>query len=290
MSEIPQELLDGIISQLDSDDLDSPKACSLAGSVLRYSSQRILFRSFTLGTPNSKSSTRSCAAACTLFVESPHIAPHVRRLTILLNLRFLDLENLDRALGSFTSVRHCFVDGKSRFDSATFPHRLTLILVDFLTTQPLRHLEFLRLSRIPPAVVLGGAPSLQFYDVSISKDMFSALPAQKYPLQQLVLEIASKDVCDFLVQRQLKPHIAALRRLSLSSRTNGDETSFRTQSRASFTSATKNHSFKQLHFIEFITHYSTSHVLPNNFARHPTPRRPSPDLASFIPGDSRTDL
>ncbi|KAJ7112066.1 hypothetical protein C8R43DRAFT_1242858 [Mycena crocata] len=212
MAKIPPELIDGVISQVH--DLSSLKTCSLAGSVLRHSSQRILFRSFTLGNAYPKS-TRNYAAACTLLAESPHIASYVLRLNISLNLSFLDLGNITKALTSFTNVHHCFVDGNGRSNYDIFPARLASTLLEFFTRQPLRHLEFRRLSAIPPLVFFGAAPSLEFYDVSIGNDMRSALPAIKIPLEQLVLEIASGDVYNLFAQPQCKPHTAALRRLSI---------------------------------------------------------------------------
>ncbi|KAJ7870671.1 hypothetical protein B0H13DRAFT_2350296 [Mycena leptocephala] len=75
---LPQELVHKIVCQLD---VRSLKACSLAGSPFRHTSQRILLRSITLD-----GSTRpsNCIAAHALLTESPRVAAYITRLTIFL--------------------------------------------------------------------------------------------------------------------------------------------------------------------------------------------------------------
>ncbi|KAJ7119263.1 hypothetical protein C8R43DRAFT_87079 [Mycena crocata] len=230
MPAIPQELMDGILSELD--DSHSLKACSVAASKFRVYSQRSLFRSLTLAgkriSPDpptmpmqmsqrdfSRANPRCFGATSAFLRGSPHIAPYVKRLTIVLDQHDWDLENFQKALAELTHVRICEVDGHNRSIYDRFPPALASVLLDFFARQPLCTLSFQRLGRIPLPLLLGPAPSLKFYAISVAKDAPASPPVQRFNLEQLVLDYHSDELYDLLSRPSFMRCIAPLRRLSL---------------------------------------------------------------------------
>ncbi|KAJ7288953.1 hypothetical protein C8J57DRAFT_1281660 [Mycena rebaudengoi] len=223
MPEIPQELLDDIVCELD--DLDSLKACSLAGSILRYPCQRVLLRSLTvMGLQRTLSNPKGYAAAARLLRESPHIAGYVSRLKISLGRPppDSDFNDLYAVLARLRNVQRCSVrDSRTggRWQKNFLPPELVSALVEFFSRQPLLHLEFLRLEGLPPILFLGVTPSLLFDDVSTPGQLEFSPPAHRCNLEQLVLtdiRTRSEHVYDLLALPQLRSWTAArLRRLSI---------------------------------------------------------------------------
>ncbi|KAJ7144549.1 hypothetical protein C8R44DRAFT_846292 [Mycena epipterygia] len=213
MPRIPQELLDAVVCELD--DSESLKACSLAGSILRDTSQRILLCSLTLdpgGWPNAS----SYGAACALLSESPRIAAYITNLNLWpITEDAEEVYSMQQVLGKLVNVRRCIVDGGLADESA---QNLPTVL-DFVSRQVLRELHVHALD-IPPAVVLRfvtAAPVVSFFYVNVlATDEASLLlcpPANT--LDKLFLEADSEGVCDVLAHPQCTSYTTQLRCLSV---------------------------------------------------------------------------
>ncbi|KAJ7134053.1 hypothetical protein C8R43DRAFT_956361 [Mycena crocata] len=210
---LPQELLEGIISEVD--DFDSLKACSLAASRLTERSQRILLRSLTL---SGWSNPPNYIAAWNLLEESPHIAPYITHLKILPRELFADFESLERVLAKLAHVQHCDLDGRHRtFRWRNVTPRLISTFIDFFARQPLRHLRLTRMEGISHTIFLGAAPSLCFFVVSVAnaEDVIVDHPPFETTLNQLVVDVGSDDIPHLLTRPQLVPYTVSLGRLSI---------------------------------------------------------------------------
>ncbi|KAJ6470414.1 hypothetical protein C8R45DRAFT_1218279 [Mycena sanguinolenta] len=212
MSVIPRELLEAIVDKIH--DVESLKACSLAASTLRYSSQRRLLGALTIG-------AGICAPPYIhqLLTESPHIADYVTRLSIPILPAVMEFQSFPRILAKLQNVRECTMGERTR-ESQRFT--IPPFVLDFLarpslrevhlsgfqiTTSELRHflttLSSLHLSFV---VIKGGAdPSFMHGSVG---------PAAAV-LGSLSLGIGVGEIGEFLVQPANISCLAAVRRLSL---------------------------------------------------------------------------
>ncbi|KAJ7144518.1 hypothetical protein C8R44DRAFT_865429 [Mycena epipterygia] len=213
MPRIPQELLDAVVCELD--DSESLKACSLAGSVLRDTSQRILLCSLTLG-PGRWPNASSYGAACTLLSESSQIAAYITNLNLWLQAEDeAEVNSLRQVLAKLGNVRRCIVDGGQAAESAQ--HLPTV--VEFVSRQVLRELHVHALD-IPPALVLRfvtAAPVVSFFFVNVlaTDEAPLLVPSSSHTLHKLLLEADSQDICDVLAHPQCTSYTTQLRCLSI---------------------------------------------------------------------------
>ncbi|KAF7347161.1 hypothetical protein MVEN_01470600 [Mycena venus] len=212
---LPQELVDAIVYELD--DVDSLKACTLAGSMFRETSQRILLRSITL--PQNLKEAHTCLE------ESPHVASYITLLIVRLPPAS-DIASLQQILqvATLMNVRKCVLhrmhDG---FRASYHTPALTATLLDFLARQPLHELHLSIATVVPPTVVLrllSMAPCISFYRVSVEKDGGTSLDTFRSPpntpkLEDLVVETGADDVHKLLALPQSKSCTSTLRRFSV---------------------------------------------------------------------------
>ncbi|KAJ7149477.1 hypothetical protein C8R43DRAFT_1107675 [Mycena crocata] len=216
---LPQELIDSVVAEVD--EFNALKACSLAGSVFRASSQRILHQSLTLSAAAGYAKPpRDYASAHTLLEESPHITGYIQNLTILLAEPIADVESIAKVLAKLTHVRWCIVDGRGMFHWKYVRPELGLasIFTDFLLRQPLRELRLSRMEDLPLEIIFSGASVLFFYFVSQDRDARAAkmlTPAATRPLEELVLAAGSDPVDDLFSSPQLLACTSGMRRLSV---------------------------------------------------------------------------
>ncbi|KAJ7157379.1 hypothetical protein C8R46DRAFT_1114312 [Mycena filopes] len=216
MAVLPQELVDAIIHKID--DVPTLKACCLAGSMFRRTSQRVLWRSFTLNTRDSETFPDLSA----LLDESPHIADYIHNLDANF-AQFAEPEETQSFLGILSKLEHLHSCTISYIFSA---HRFTeshpgflSTFYDFLARQPLCELRvnstgllssdvFLRLLTIAPVV--------SWQNVQVAED--DSAP-QRQPhlskLRDLTLEHNTKGIDEMLAQPELKEYTRHLRRLTL---------------------------------------------------------------------------
>ncbi|KAJ7676955.1 hypothetical protein DFH06DRAFT_1169409 [Mycena polygramma] len=213
MAFIPQELVDSIIAELD--DLDSLKTCSLAGPMFRDPSQRRLLRCITLtGWPHNDLRNGNCAAARTLFDQSPHLAAYVQDLKILLNPG-PDLDHLQDILLILKNVRRCIVDGHGQqFRWNNLNPGLAAAFVKFFSRQALQDLRLCRVVITPSASFIWAVPSLSSYITGATK-LNPDLSGTPSTLRDLALHFGSQDLCALLASPDFRSHIAGLRRLSI---------------------------------------------------------------------------
>ncbi|KAJ7478924.1 hypothetical protein FB451DRAFT_1450572 [Mycena latifolia] len=222
MSPLPQELVEAVVAELD--DVESLKACSLAGSQFRHGSQRILLHSLTLKTPL-ESVTPNYDAACTFLSEAPHVAGYITLLRIQLPVRVptsADVEKLQQVLDRLANVRHCIIVGPSRRlrgSLGALSPAGTSVVFDFFSRQRLRGLCLRFISEIPTAAfrqLVTAAPMLSLCLVSIQDGNNIPGPfSPAVPLDTLVLDYAAQNVCAQLVHPEFRSCIVSLRRLSI---------------------------------------------------------------------------
>ncbi|KAJ7478946.1 hypothetical protein FB451DRAFT_1556724 [Mycena latifolia] len=221
---LPQELVEAVVAELD--DVESLKACSLAGSQFRHGSQRILLRSLTVKTPL-ESVTPNYDAACTFLSEAPHVAGYITHLRIQLPVRVptsADVEKLQQVLDRLANVRYCIIVGTTRRLRGSSLGALspagTSAVLDFFSRQRLRGLYLRFISEIPMAAfwqLVTAAPMLSLCLVSI-QDGKGNMPgpfSPAVPLDTLVLDNAAQNVCAQLVHPKFRSCIVSLRRLSI---------------------------------------------------------------------------
>lgn len=112
MSELPQELIDAIIDQID--EAESLKACSLAATSFVATSQRRIFCSLRLWAAEGDvydNEGANLTAVDALLTASPHLASYILDLT--LDISFLRDEQIiiERLLHSLPNVEHLFIQG-----------------------------------------------------------------------------------------------------------------------------------------------------------------------------------
>ncbi|KAJ7495050.1 hypothetical protein FB451DRAFT_1387137 [Mycena latifolia] len=218
---LPQELIEAIIT--DVDDVESLKACSLAGSQFRLGSQRILLRLLTLKT-HPMSVTPNYDAACRFLAESPHVAGHITHVRIQLPIfrpTSADVDKLQQVLDKLANVRHCIIAGEDPSFSGSWDDLSpagALAVLDFFSRQPLRVLCVHFISEIPTAAFrqfVTAAPMLSLRFVSI-QDGQANIPSPlspAVPLDTLVIDNAANG-CAQLARPEFRPCIVSLRRLS----------------------------------------------------------------------------
>ncbi|KAJ6558082.1 hypothetical protein B0H19DRAFT_128220 [Mycena capillaripes] len=212
---IPTELVDAIL--LEVEQKETLKTCSLAGSALRYPSQRILLHSLTIDGP----------AICAFLEDSPHIATYITRLTINLPPRVVHPNSVIHweVLRLLSNVRRCILSGNNygwndRDRAVTLPSPV----LEFLARQPLRELHVMSVENIPLSSfcrLLNVAPTVFFLRVSISEESlgdFSAVnPPQAGPtVTELRLKENTQTICEVLARPQFAFYIAALHHLEIS--------------------------------------------------------------------------
>ncbi|KAJ7458165.1 hypothetical protein FB451DRAFT_1564021 [Mycena latifolia] len=147
---VPHDVVDAIIDELD--DIEALKTCSLAGTLFRDTSQRILLRSMTL--TNSANPSKNYRAACTLLKVSPHIAIYARRLQIQIPSVHdsADTSSLQDVLSKLANVQQCIVDSS---DGLLTWNKLTPAVrssfFSFLSRQRLRELRVQFIKALPVA-------------------------------------------------------------------------------------------------------------------------------------------
>jgi hypothetical protein len=202
---IPQELVDAIVNEIDAGDKESLKTCSLAGSPLRDSSQRILLSSLTL---RCDTTGHNYDEACAMLTESPRIAGYMTRLNMLLpSHSFKDLtavEDFRLVLDMLPNVRRCDIRSKHgafpwyQFAPGLEPaiiyyishHTLTEVHVSSLNVRP--DLLFLLVSRVP-TLTLDGVRVTEDADTC---DVPHLLGVSLVPSR--ILQTDSDAVCGFL--------------------------------------------------------------------------------------------
>ncbi|KAJ7676746.1 hypothetical protein DFH06DRAFT_1168922 [Mycena polygramma] len=222
MAFIPQELVNSIVAELT--DMDSLKACSLAGPKFRDPTQRILLRCIALtGWPQNTSPLGNYAAARTLLEQSPHVVAYIQDLKILLNLN-KDLEALQYILPMLVNVRRCVIDGHGQhFRWNLLAPGLATGFAGFFSRRSLHELRLCRIVNMPPTIFLQSPPSLSFYIVGVAKlcaDSSVDISKEAPTLRELTLHSGSQDVYALLASPDFHSHIAGLRRLSILPRYN----------------------------------------------------------------------
>ncbi|KAF8142708.1 hypothetical protein K438DRAFT_1994709 [Mycena galopus ATCC 62051] len=235
---IPQELIEAIVSNTDTDSLI---ACSLVSSGFRAASHRLLFRTLRLeGHPfrhyqwtepegrSSRINTRwtypNYSRACTLLTDSPHLAAYISDLEIYgpsPSISVDELDGLRRVLTKLVHVQHCFLHAPPGTHWSEFPQSFCLDVLDFLSRQRLDSLRVSSLKEIPPQVFLAfitAAPRLQFcfHCERWGPTELPAISPPPYPtLTQLLLGENADSVGELLSHPQFAAHIATLQRLSI---------------------------------------------------------------------------
>ncbi|KAK7064648.1 hypothetical protein R3P38DRAFT_53515 [Favolaschia claudopus] len=145
---VPQELIDAIVGEIE--DMQSLKACALAGTMFRDPCQRILLHSLALD-----DSIPKVAAASALLQSSPHIAIHVTHLEIRFGTSInatitdsSDMTSLDDVLDKLMNVDHCtLIIG---IENCVIPIDS---ISNFLVRQPLHRLKICHFYSIPPVTL-----------------------------------------------------------------------------------------------------------------------------------------
>lgn len=174
MAQVPQELLDAIVGQVQ--DLQSLKNCALSGSVLRRTSQRILLDSLVLD--SDRNMLHTSTAALTLLTESPHVARYVTRLSVRLLPGIPYHQILGDVLSKLTRVRRCTIGGQKLLCRWNDPRLSSVIpvVVDFIQRQDLVELQLLLLDLTPSTLarLVSIAPAISLKYVHLEHKSFMA--------------------------------------------------------------------------------------------------------------------
>ncbi|KAJ7088076.1 hypothetical protein B0H15DRAFT_296797 [Mycena belliarum] len=220
---LPQELLNAVVDQ--AHDMDVLKACSLAGSVLRQPSQRILLRALTLRPMSCSSSEKSepnIDAAYALLAESPHVASYAIILTVQLPhttelpLTAEDVERFRAVVTTLTNLRQLFLIADMTNWIELSPPLLDYI-VAFISRRPLHSLYLESVHRIPKTTFLqlaAAVPTLSVCGVQLNYDDPFPLPT-RISFETLVLSWFSKDIYELLARPELISSVKAVRYLDL---------------------------------------------------------------------------
>ncbi|KAF7365066.1 hypothetical protein MVEN_00377800 [Mycena venus] len=223
MASIPQELVDAIVGKVA--DIPSLKACALAGSMFRETSQRTLLQSLRLTT---SWKDPDWSATCSLLEESPHIASYITHLTIevLDDTPSNNIKCLEQILAKLVNVRKCVIDELTGvFDAGYHTPTFPSALLDFLTREPLRELHVVYIDQVSANVVLRmltTAPIVSFFDVTVPEDLghdpVPDMPQHPPKVQDLILN-ENESTHLLLSQPQSKSYTQLLlRRLSFDTR------------------------------------------------------------------------
>lgn len=229
MLDLPQELLDKIVSNVD---VVSLKACALTATALVAPSQRILLRSLTIGvsdgTPSSslQHARHPVVPARRLIEDSPHIASYITRLNVelLTVIAHSDaLRILEEIFAALTNLRHCTLTAEP--DEVVGVHTfkwadiMPAAFLDFLLRWHLQELCLQRITEIPGSVflyILGAIPSLSLLEVptEVLEDSVDSRLSEQLALRALFLGSGCLTVADLLCRPGFKCYTAGLRHLS----------------------------------------------------------------------------
>ncbi|KAJ7623844.1 hypothetical protein DFH06DRAFT_757364 [Mycena polygramma] len=220
----PQELLDAIVE--DVHDVPALKACSLAASVFRQTSQRILLSCLTL-LPEA-ASERSYGATRSLLDESPHIASYITRMHLDISdeISSIDIENLIQILKQLTNVERCALSTSRRFGADDWKgplgHLFSEAILEFLMRQPLHNLSVRMAFGIPAPVffrLMMTAPNIDLGPISVQwpepKDLLGIPSSQTSTLKCLAFGHTSESAAELLDHPTFAFHTAALNDLTL---------------------------------------------------------------------------
>ncbi|KAJ6535605.1 hypothetical protein B0H19DRAFT_1241082 [Mycena capillaripes] len=211
---IPQELIDTIVNEVDPSDKKSLKACSETALALRDSSQRILFRSFTLKCGGAEMGPNYSSARARV-TESPRIAGYITRLNIILPVTSVTdstvVEDFRQVLGKVPNVRRCDIVGKhGGIPWYEYVPGLEEAIIQFLWHQTLGEVYISRLNLRSHliALLVARVPTLTLDGIRVnnSKDTASTpLHFDLFTTHPRILQTDSDDVCNFLC----RPEVAA---------------------------------------------------------------------------------
>ncbi|KAF7365015.1 hypothetical protein MVEN_00372600 [Mycena venus] len=140
------------------DDFPTLKACALAGSIFRETSQRRLFQSIRLTSTGSLPMRGlRFRGFHTLPEESAHIAACIVSVGIDVhwNSSAADNESLQQIFRKLVNVRRCMIEQlENVFHTGYHTPTFLSSLLDFLARQPLRELHVLYIDQVPPDVIL----------------------------------------------------------------------------------------------------------------------------------------
>lgn len=232
MPDLPPEIFESILNELDEvDDLRTLTACSLAGSILRYPSQKILFRTFVID--NGLIRSNRYAAARLLLQGAPHIASYVKLLRVresVLEWTSPDPESLRQVLFTLVNLTQCKFAGEKLHTTgglAVPPMTWSMVatraspLFEFLRRQTLQLLRVRFIENVPLNVffeLLTAAPTVAFREVSVQgmpDDTSPLSPPHPLGLQRLMIDSDCETIIPILLHPRLLPYTAAVRFLSV---------------------------------------------------------------------------
>ncbi|KAJ7670919.1 hypothetical protein DFH06DRAFT_143388 [Mycena polygramma] len=195
MADLPQELIDAIVEEVD-DENDLP-ACSLAARAFVDPSQRRLFRSLSL---RWDLGWDSLDRALAFLHQFPHLVPHVRDVSLDIPMDSKNQETLEAILRMLGNIEHLVIEGRgARWQQVTTA--LGFAIYDILSMPSLQQLHIFRIDDIPASLVLHAASSLcvlSLYSVDVRT---SQLPLDIGPLRLGSFSLPFWPTCQFLLRR-----------------------------------------------------------------------------------------
>ncbi|KAJ7196498.1 hypothetical protein GGX14DRAFT_672652 [Mycena pura] len=228
MFDLPQELLDAIVDNVDNvHDATTLRSCALIATSFRAPCQRVLFR--TLWLYRERSQRRpSLEEASALFTASPHLASYVRDLTVELTdipPESAALEVALRALAAANLERLVLLGRSTKWTG--LGHGTAAALLACLALPSLRRLHLMNLFRVPSAVLAAAMaiPVVSLYrvllntreDLEVYRQSHESIASPR--LRHLILTDspfgAALPIFDWLLHSRDPPYTASMKRLEL---------------------------------------------------------------------------
>ncbi|KAJ7289560.1 hypothetical protein C8J57DRAFT_433118 [Mycena rebaudengoi] len=171
MSELPQELIDAIIGQVDNE--TSLKSCSIAARHFVSPSQQAIFRSLA-------PSRDQCEALQARLVASPHLAPYIQELAI-----FFPREDGEKRAVLF--ILHSLPNLRTLdFGSRLWSQQVIEALETLIAQPSLRHLTIYGAYDITPSFILRTVSSVSFFSIALfnlDADEASLISVPEFPVE-----------------------------------------------------------------------------------------------------------
>jgi hypothetical protein len=202
MTNLPQELIEAIIEEVD--DPDALKACSTTAAAFLVPSQRSIFRCVRLRGTIADEGTSNLVAAEDLFSASPHLAFYIQALDMDIPPEKSHQHITKVLLYIMPRVRRLVIHGCFS-DWSGVGGELAAALRDVITRPSLERLHIDYLAGIPPSFILLAAlsiPILSVYQIEVGNgDDGNSSPSadllSSSRLRHLVLPKAAKGTGEF---------------------------------------------------------------------------------------------
>ncbi|KAJ7154177.1 hypothetical protein C8R46DRAFT_1118920 [Mycena filopes] len=278
MAQLPQELVDAIVCELDTPSLTT---CAHTAKTFAEPCQRRIFYTMVLRSEEPEFTDRTYRRASELFSSAPHLAAYVRDFNAVWPIDPGDTRPFEAVLRSLSNVRRFTISTAGPYVGWDWDEAVpTAAIFDMLSLPSLDRFHMLRILNVPPSLIYHAASSVRVLSLDPCPDrengapssLFSTTPPQLEHLN-LLSSRSTRHLSEFVLMLSGDGYLQKIQRLALTAGGVAYESS---RDLLESVSATLRHleitygrhdhvpipQMKHLQFLELSFYIGTSRVLP----------------------------